>query len=62
MDGRRELLRIELAQLVKDQADAMEKKLTAAERRDSEKRKKRIKEVCDELRRIAPARTSDRVA
>jgi hypothetical protein len=59
MDRRREEVRLELAQLVKDQADAMEKRtLTTADRREWEKRKKRIDELCDELRRIAPARTS----
>ena len=59
MDDRdREQVRLELAQLVNDQADAMEKRsLTATERREREKRLKRINELCDELRRMAPART-----
>jgi|HubBroStandDraft_2_1064218.scaffolds.fasta_scaffold722664_2 hypothetical protein len=57
MDHHREKVRLELAQLVNDQADAMEKKtLTPAERRDREKRQKQIHELCDELRRIATER------
>jgi hypothetical protein len=56
MDRDREQVRLELAQLVNDQADAMEKRtLTATERREREKRLKWINELCDELRRIAPA-------
>jgi len=63
MDRHREEVRLELSHLVNDQADAMEKiTLTTAEHRDREKRQKRIHELCDELRRIAPARTSQRLA
>jgi len=61
MDHRREEVRVELAHLVNDQADALEKRaLTTVERRECDKRQRRISELCDELRRIAPARTSQR--
>ena len=51
MDRHREQVRLELAQLVNEQADTMEKRtLTAAERRECEKRQKRINDLCDELR------------
>jgi hypothetical protein len=47
-------LRLELAQLVKEQADMTEKKvLTQAERCGCQERQKRINELCDDLHRIA---------
>ena len=59
MDRHREQVRLELARVFNDQADAMQKRSsTAAERRECEKRQKRISELCDELRRIAAARTT----
>jgi len=54
MNSCSEQLRFELAQLVNDQADAAEKRsLTEAEGRDWEKRRERMRQVCDELHRIA---------
>jgi hypothetical protein len=62
MDRDPERFRLELAQLVNDQADSMEKKtLTDAERRECEERQKRINELCDELHRIAARTHTDAV-
>jgi len=51
-------LRLELAQLVKEQADMTEKKaLTDTEHRGCQERQKRINEICDDLHRLATTRT-----
>jgi hypothetical protein len=62
MDHDPERFRLELAQLVNDQADSMEKKtLTEAQRRECEERQKRINELCDELHRTAARTHTDAV-
>jgi 5-carboxymethyl-2-hydroxymuconate isomerase len=54
MDRDSNQLRLELAQLVNDQADTAEKRaFTDAELRVFEGRQRQINELCDELHRIA---------
>lgn len=53
-------LRLELAQLVREQADMTEKKvLTEAERRGCQERQRRINEICDDLHRLATRAHTD---
>ena len=59
MDSNPVQIQRELAKLVYDEADAAEKRtLTDSERREREKRQKRINALCEDLRRIA-AQTHD---